>query len=144
MAGKFDLIPEDFFKFPFRSLSRFPAFAEKGMLSSEGRSGLTVSSDKKNVYVKADLPGVESDAIDVTLDDGIVWIKGEKKEEKKDKDETFYRKSESSFTYSITLPEQVEEDQGDAEFDNGVLTITFPKSTQEKSKKISVKGTKKK
>jgi HSP20 family protein len=105
-----------------------------------------VSETDKEVQVTADLPGIDEKDIEVTLADGILTIKGERKAEKEEKDEkrSFHRMERSYGFYkrSIAVPSEVVEDKIKAEFSKGVLTIKMPKSAEAKSKvkKISIKA----
>lgn len=107
---------------------------------------INVSETDKEVQVTADLPGIDEKDIEVTLSDGILSIKGERKAEKEEKDEkkSFHRIERSYGLYrrSIALPCEVEENKIKADFAKGVLTIKMPKSAKAKSKvkKISVKA----
>ena len=105
---------------------------------------VNISETEKEVQVMADLPGIEQKDVDVTLDNGMLTIKGEKKAEKEEKDKGFHRYecSYSSFERSFTLPREVEEEKAEANFKNGVLTIKLPKTfeAQHSAKKIPVKG----
>ena len=84
--------------------------------------------DKGNTYVRAELPGVARDAINVEMVDGYLNLSATRKE----KDETF------SFNRSIAIPESVQADQVTAAYENGVLTVTLPKQEQAKPRKINV------
>lgn len=105
-----------------------------------------VTETDKEIEVTADLPGIDEKDIDVTLADGVLTIKGERKAEKEEKDEkkSYHRveRSYGLYTRSIALPAEVEEDKVKADFTKGVLTIRMPKSDQAKSKvkKISIKS----
>lgn len=131
------------FNFP-RLSGSFPAlwedfFGEPKDLGLE-QSGLSVSEDKKNIYVEAALPGLKNEDVEVTLEKGVLWIKGEKKEEEQDKDKKIYRKATSSFSYRLALPSQIDESkEPKANLDKGVMTITFTKASQSQAKKITVK-----
>jgi HSP20 family protein len=96
------------------------------------------------VQITAELPGMSENDIDISLSDGVLTLKGEKKEEKEVEDKGYYL-SERRFGFfqrSFRLPEGIDEDRIEASFDKGVLKITLPK-TQEatnQAKKISVKS----
>jgi HSP20 family protein len=107
-------------------------------LGIEEESGLEVSEDDKNLYVKAHLPGLTDKDIDISLHNNTLWIKGEKKEEETDKDKKFYRRSRSNFSYQAELPAQIEPNSEHAEFKDGVLNVTFRKTTQGNMKKIAI------
>ncbi len=103
-----------------------------------GESGVSVSEDNQNVYVEAQLPGLKADDLDISFHQNTVWIKGERKEEEEDKDRKFYRRAKSSYFYQVDLPTQVEENTEQANYKEGILTITFKKTQQSQTRKISV------
>jgi len=101
-------------------------------------SGLSISEDDASVYVSAALPGVDPKDIEVTFDKGYVWVKGEAKEEEKEK--KFYRKATSSFSYRVAVPGELDQNkEPDASYKNGVMTVTFAKSPKTQPRKIMVK-----
>jgi HSP20 family protein len=79
--------------------------------------------------IEAELPGVEEKDVDVTLANGLLTIKGEKKDEREEKGETYYRSERSfgAFERALRLPDTVDDSRIEARFDKGVLTITAPK-----------------
>ena len=88
------------------------------------------------LLVTAELPGVKKDDVDITLEEGILTIRGEKKEEitKDEKDNKFHmwERKYGSFQRSFTLPNEVEAEKIAAKFDNGILTLTLPKTEKAK------------
>jgi HSP20 family protein len=117
----------------------------------EGRDGdgmsfnprVNVAENEKEIQVTAELPGIDSKDVDVSLARDVLTIRGEKREEKKDEKENYYRmeRSYGSFSRSIPLPSGlVNADQIDANFKNGVLTVTLPKrkEAQATTKRIAV------
>jgi HSP20 family protein len=103
---------------------------------------LDVSETEKAVEVKLDVPGVTAKEIDIKLNGNLLTVSGERKEEEEKKGKTFHRieRRYGSFSRSITLPCKVQEDEVAAEYHDGVLSITLPKSEEAKSKKITVKS----
>lgn len=135
---KLSLIPRPFWNLP--SLIDDEDFWTSGLSST---SGVSISEDEKNVYVATSLPGLDQDDIDVTFSKGVVRIIGEKKEKEEDKKRKFYRRSETSFSYQIAVPGEIDyQKEPDAVYKNGVLTLTFVKSPSAQPKKISVKSAK--
>lgn len=114
---------------------------EFGALSSPHTKGLGISSDDKNVYIEAQVPGLNASDVDVSIDsEGVLWIKGEKVEEEK-KERQYYKKAQTSFSYCIPLRNEVDTSQEpQAHFKNGVMKITFPKRKEKQgsAKKIKV------
>lgn len=98
------------------------------------------------VKISADLPGLTEKDIDVTLADGILTIKGERKTEKETdgKDKRYHRieRSYGAFERAMSLPSDVDESKIAADFKNGVLELTLPKKPEarKKAKKIQVKA----
>jgi HSP20 family protein len=84
--------------------------------------------DKDNTYVRAELPGVSRDAINVEMVDGYLTVSASRKEG----DESF------SLTRSVAIPEAVQADKVTAAYENGVLTVTLPKQEQAKPRKIAI------
>lgn len=131
-------------RFPLGRLSSFPILWEdlEDELSNLGAEStdLSVSEDSNNVYVEAALPGLKPEEIEITLDKGILWIRGEKKEEEKNSERKYYRKSSSQFSYRLSLPGQIDEHkEPTASYKDGIITLTFQKAQKNQSKKISVK-----
>jgi HSP20 family protein len=91
--------------------------------------------------VKAEVPGLEPKDIDISLSDGLLTIKGEKKQEREEKEENYHlvERSYGSFARSIRLPNEVQSDKIDASYKNGVLKIVLPKSEEAKKKEIKIK-----
>jgi HSP20 family protein len=100
-----------------------------------------VFEDKNDIVVKAELPGMEKDNIEVNLTDNTLTIKGEKKKEEEVKEENYYRceRAYGSFVRSVELPKAVHTDKVKASFKNGILEIRVPKTEEAKAKEIKVK-----
>jgi len=102
-----------------------------------------VTETDKDVKVCAEIPGVEAKDIDVSVEDGTLRIRGEKKYEREENEKGQYRmeRSYGSFERAIPLPVEVDEAKAKAEFKNGVLRLTLPKrpGAQSRRKKIPVK-----
>jgi len=102
---------------------------------------LDVSETKNEIVVKAEIPGIDPKDIDISLADGVLTIKGEKKQEKEEKDENYHliERSYGSFTRSVQLPKEVKSDKISASYKNGLLRVTLPKSEETKKKEIKIK-----
>jgi len=118
-----------------------PAMAEfrKGMMGLK----VNVAETDKAVEVTAEIPGVDAGDIDVQLKDGILTIKGEKKEEKDDKQKDYHvvERSYGMFERSFTVSADIDAAKVEASFDKGVLKVMLPKlpAAQAKVQKIEVK-----
>jgi HSP20 family protein len=97
--------------------------------------------EKDDIVVKAELPGLEKDNIEVNLSDKRLTIKGEKKQEEEVKKEGYYRSERSygSFVRTLELPREVQTDKVRAAFKNGILEIRLPKTEEAKKKETKVK-----
>lgn len=103
-----------------------------------------VMENDKEIRVLAELPGLDENDIEVSLDRNVLTISGEKKEEQEDKGKNYYRveRSYGAFQRTIPLPCEVVADKVDAKFKKGVLTITLPKTEEarKQARKITVKA----
>src|SRR5258706_14182687 len=86
-----------------------------------------ISEDTNNIYVHAELPGLSSGDVKVTVTEGILTIRGEKKHEEKREDKNYFRieRRYGEFARQFTLPDNVKEEEVNANFNNGVLEITI-------------------
>jgi len=102
-----------------------------------------IVENENNYNITAELPGLDKGDIEITVHDGMLEIKGEQKEEKKEEKEGFVRREYSSASYyrAFNLPENVDEDAIDAGLDKGILRLKIPKKEPEKKekKKIEIK-----
>ena len=103
-----------------------------------------VTENEKEIKVAAELPGLDEKDVEVVLSNDMLTISGEKKAEKEDKGENYYRmeRSYGSFQQVIPLSTEVEADKVEATFKNGVLQITLPKlhPGETAKKKIQIKS----
>jgi HSP20 family protein len=113
----------------------------RGEEIGEWLPSLDVSETKGDLVVKAEIPGIDPKDIDISLTNDLLTIKGEKKQEKEEKEENYHliERSYGSFTRSIRLPKEVQSDKINASYKNGLLKITFPKSEEAKKKEIKIK-----
>jgi len=97
---------------------------------------------KEEIVLRADLPGLDEKDIDVNVQDGMLTIRGERKEEKEEKKEDYYyaERRYGAFARSLTLPAGVEADKVKATFKKGVLEVHLPRAKEAKGKKIEVKA----
>ena len=120
------------------------------MFGAEGVAGeramvmpkVDISDGEKAITISAELPGVDEKDVEVTLRDGVLTLKGEKKYEKKEeKDEVqIMERRYGSFQRSFRLPEGIDQGKIDAKFDKGILTVTAAKlpEAQKEARKISI------
>ena len=102
-----------------------------------------VFDTKDAIVLKAELPGLKPEDIDIEIDDNVLTIKGERRFQEAVEDGRYYRleRSYGHFSRSLTLPQGVRGDQVDAQFDQGVLEVRVPKADEVKPRKIAVNAT---
>ncbi|MDE3084270.1 MAG: Hsp20/alpha crystallin family protein [Verrucomicrobiota bacterium] len=99
---------------------------------SGSRFSVDLYEDKDNTYVRAELPGVTRDDINVEMVEGYLTINAVRKQKAGESEQSF------SFSRSVSIPEAVHADKVSAAYENGVLTVTLPKKEEAKAKKIAV------
>jgi HSP20 family protein len=139
---------------PFRDFERmrremdrlWDSFSEGGLRrrteeAVEWLPSLDIAETKNEVVVKAEVPGMDPKDIDISLSDGMLTIKGEKKQEKEEKEADYHliERSYGAFTRSVRLPKEIQSDKIGASYKNGILKITLPKSEEAKKKEIKIK-----
>lgn len=99
-----------------------------------------VSEDASNYYIKFEIPGIRKDQIKVELNNNILSVSAERREETKREEEKQYSSefSYGSYFRSMTLPTTVDEKKVDATFENGVLSLRLPKVEGAKTKQIAI------
>lgn len=123
--------PEEAFGWwPTKFSSLWEELAKRTPFGLSG-SDVTLAEDDQNIYVEAKMPGLSIDDIEVTLDDRTLWIRGERKEEKKEK-KKYYQKSVYSYSYRVTIPSYADEKKLEANYEDGVMVVTFKKHAREK------------
>jgi HSP20 family protein len=93
-----------------------------------------------HLVLRADLPGLDRDDVNVEIKDGVLTVSGERKAEREERGKDFYRAERAfgSFSRSLTLPERVDAEKISAEFDKGVLEIRIPKPEERKPQRIQI------
>ena len=94
----------------------------------------------EHFVLRADLPGLTEQDVNIELEDRVLTVSGERKAEHEEKQEGFYRveRATGSFSRSLTLPEGVEADAISATFDKGVLEVRIPKPEQRKPRRVAI------
>jgi len=141
MADYFDRMRDDFFRRPFPELwqplrrlrtSGFPGFSTPAV---------DLFEEKDDVIVKAEMPRLAKEDVEVNLTDSRLTIKGEKKKEEEVKEEDYFysERSYGSFARVLEVPCKVKGDKVKASFKNGVLEVKLPKAEEAKSRSVEVK-----
>ena len=125
-----------------RLFDRF--FGEKTSIEPiEGRwiPALDIVETKNAIVINAEIPGIDPQDINISITGDTLTIKGEKKQEKEEKDENYHKieRSYGSFSRSIRIPVDIHSEKIEAKYKNGILKITLPKKEESKPKEIKVK-----
>jgi HSP20 family protein len=101
-----------------------------------------VKETKEALVLKADLPGVKAEDLDVSVQANVLTVSGRREQEQKREDEHFHmvERSFGAFTRSFTLPEAVDTKKLDAELKDGVLMLTLPKAPEAKPQRVQIKA----
>jgi len=100
-----------------------------------------IAEDEKNVYLHAELPGIERENVKISIsEDRVLMLKGEKRREEKVENKNYVRveRNYGSFTRSFALPDNINVEKVDAKFENGVLNMTLPKNEPTKPKEVFI------
>jgi HSP20 family protein len=112
--------------------------------SSTWMPAVDIYETDANIVLKAELPGIKPEDVEVRVEDGTLYLKGQRKFEKEVKEENYHRveRSYGSFVRSFPLPNSVKSDDAKAEYKDGVLTLTMPKREEAKPKTIKILASK--
>lgn len=111
-------------------------------MTSNAWPRLETSENDNEIRIIAELPGMDEKDIDLSIDNGMLTLKGEKKSEVEDRERGYSERFYGRFERRLSLPQGVMEDKCDASFRNGVLTIHLPKSAEakERTRRIPISG----
>ena len=118
----------------------FDEGGDKGAAPRRWAPAVDLIEREDSLVLKADLPGLSEDDVQVEVRDGVLTISGERKAEHEDKQNGYYRveRSFGRFSRSLQLPEGVDADRIGASFENGVLQVTIPKPEQRQPRRIEI------
>ena len=111
------------------------------MTTGDWAPRVDITENETEFMIKADIPEIKKEDIKISVDDGIVKISGERKQEKEEKNKKFHRVERfyGNFMRSFILPDNIDETKIDASFKDGVLNLKLPKTDKAKPKAIEVK-----
>jgi HSP20 family protein len=122
--------------------SAFDAQATGANGSSAARwiPAMDLVEEEDHFVLRADLPGVEEDAVNVELEDDVLTISGERKSEHESRKDGYYRieRASGTFSRSLTLPDGIDPESIKASFNRGVLEVTVPKPEQRKPRRVAI------
>lgn len=111
------------------------------MATGDWAPRVDISETDSAFLIKAEIPEVKKEDVTVTVDSGVLAIRGERKQEKEEKDKKYHRieRHYGTFMRSFTLPDNVDEHRIEANFKDGMLSLRIPKTAEAKAKVIDVK-----
>lgn len=115
-------------------------FFDDDVFASGFAPAMDVRQDKDHVIAEFQLPGIDSDKVNITIENDVLTVSGSAEEKHEVKREDYYRKeiSRGEFSRAVILPMKVQGDKAEASYDKGILTVTIPKAEEVKPKKIAV------
>lgn len=114
---------------------------EAPLLTRGEMSGLSLYEDEDHLYLEAAVPGLKSDQIQISVEKGVVWIKGEKENDEKNSKGKIHFQTRRIYSYRVPLPVRIDETSTpEAVCKDGILSVTFEKSRCCKPMKISIKA----
>jgi len=122
-------------------MTKFDTEDNGNIATANWAPAVDIKEDDKAFTLLADIPGVDPDEIEVTMDKGVLTIKGERQSEKKTEEENYKRveRQYGVFYRRFTLPDTANAEAIEAQSEHGVLKITIPKQEVAQSRRISVK-----
>jgi len=115
-------------------------FAEEGIGRGAWNPSVDIYENKDQIVLEAELPGMNREDFELSVENNVIVLRGERQFEKKDEADNYHRveRSYGSFTRSFTLPQTVSAEGATAEYRNGVLRVTLPKREEAKSRRIEI------
>ncbi len=119
------------------------SFDDEGIGRGAWAPSVDIYENKDQLVLEAELPGMKQEDFDLSIENNVITLRGERKFEKTDDSDNYHRveRSYGSFTRSFTLPQTVNAEDARAEYVNGVLRVTLPKREETKSRRIEISGT---
>ena len=118
------------------------AFDEEGIARGAWSPSVDIYENKEQIVFEAELPGMKREDFDVSVENNVITLRGERHFEKKDDTDNYHRveRAYGSFTRSFTLPNSVTAEGASADYSNGVLRVTLPKREETKARRIEIKA----
>lgn len=145
-----NLLPELFLDRPLRQFptlwsSYFPNLIEnleEDLLSQDSSArGTRIYKENDQLHVEVPLPGLNLKDIEVSLNKGVLLVKGKSVEEEKDPNKEYYRSSKRDYSFTLALPSQIDENQKpEAVYSDGIVKVSLQLAKQGETKKIPVKA----
>jgi HSP20 family protein len=124
----------------FGSFFDSPTGAIQGAAQRRWYPAIDLVEDGDHYVLRADLPGLSEDDVKVEVEDGVLTVSGERKSEREERKDGYYRleRAAGSFARSLRLPENVDASSIEAQFDRGVLEVRVPKPEQRKPHRVAI------
>ncbi len=118
------------------------SFADEGIGRGAWAPNVDIYENKDQIVLEAELPGMNREDFDLTFENNVITLRGERRFEKKDESDNYHRVEGAygSFIRSFTLPQTVSAEGATAEYQNGVLRVTLPKREETKARRIEISG----
>jgi HSP20 family protein len=122
--------------------SNFSRSGETGLGRGAWNPSVDIFENKDQIVLEAELPGIAPEDVNISIENNVLTIHGERRFEKKDEGDNFHRveRSYGSFTRSFTLPPTVSSENVNANFDNGILRLELAKREEAKPRRIEIKA----
>jgi HSP20 family protein len=117
-------------------------FGEEGIGRGAWNPSVDIYENKDQIVLEAELPGMKREDFELSVENNVITLRGERQFEKKDDSDNYHRveRSYGSFTRSFTLPQTVSGEGATAEYRNGVLRVALPKREETKARRIEISG----
>lgn len=124
------------------SISIPRSFEDEGFARGAWNPSVDIYENKDQLILEAELPGMKREDFELTIENNVITLRGERKFEKKEETDNYHRveRAYGSFSRSFTLPQTVQTDNATADFKNGVLRVTLHKREEVKARRIEIKG----
>ena len=117
-------------------------FGDEGLSRGAWAPSVDIYENKDNVVLEAELPGMNREDFELTVENNVLTLRGERRFEKRDEGDNYHRveRSYGQFTRSFSLPQTVSAENAAAEYQNGVLRVTLQKREEVKARRIQIDG----
>ena len=124
------------------STSLTPSFADEGIGRGAWNPSVDIYENKDQIVLEAELPGMKREDFDLSVENNVITLRGERHFEKKDETDNYHRveRAYGSFLRSFTLPNTVSANGATADYRNGVLRVALPKRAETKARRIEIKS----
>jgi HSP20 family protein len=118
------------------------SYGEEGFARGAWTPNVDIFENKDEIVLEAELPGMNREDFELTIENNVLTLRGERRFEKKDEADNYHRveRAYGAFSRSFTLPQTVSPENANAEYKNGVLRVTLHKREEVKARRIEIKG----